>query len=50
MRPIEALIVQNKIEEACNALVEASKADLKTVFENVSLIQNVNLPPALNPK
>jgi hypothetical protein len=50
MRPIEAFIVQNKIEDACNTLVEACKADIKTVFENVSQIQNVNLPPALNPK
>lgn len=50
MRPIEALIVQNKIEDACNVIVEACKADPKTLFENVSLIQNVNLPPALDPK
>lgn len=50
MKPIEALIVQNKIEDACISIVEACKADLKTIFENVSLIQNVNLPPALDPK
>ena len=31
-KPIEALIVKNKIEDACNAIVEACKADLKTVF------------------
>lgn len=38
MKPVEALIVGNKIEEAAIAIVEACQKDLSRVFECVSMI------------